>query len=58
MNTKRHKTVGAIATANVLVKKWLGLEFLEDTVKNAGNSQLQEIDASGTNLRSNNCKYC
>lgn len=41
------QTVGAIATANVLVKNGLGLEeFLEDTVKNAGNSQLQEIDAS------------
>lgn len=41
------QTVGAIATANVLVKNGLGLEeFLKDTVKNAGNSQLQEIDAS------------
>lgn len=41
------QTVQAIATANVLVKNGLGLEeFLEDTVKNAGNSQLQEIDAS------------
>lgn len=41
------QTVQAIATANVLVKNGLGLEeFLEDTVKNAGNSQLTEIDAS------------
>jgi zinc/manganese transport system substrate-binding protein len=39
--------VQAIATANVLVKNGLGLEeFLEDTVKNAGNSQLKEINAS------------
>lgn len=41
------QTVQAITTANVLVKNGLGLEeFLEDTVKNAGNSQLPEIDAS------------
>lgn len=39
--------VQAIATADVLVKNGLGFEeFLEDTVKNASNSQLQEIDAS------------
>ncbi|AFZ56921.1 zinc ABC transporter substrate-binding protein [Anabaena cylindrica FACHB-243] len=39
--------VKAIATANVLVKNGLGLEtFLTDTVKNAQNPQLVEIDAS------------
>lgn len=39
--------VGAIATAGVLVKNGMGLEeFLEATVKNAGNSKLKEIDAS------------
>ncbi len=39
--------VRAIATANVLVKNGLGLEeFLEDTVKNAQNPKLAEIDAS------------
>ncbi|WP_234301083.1 metal ABC transporter substrate-binding protein [Sphaerospermopsis aphanizomenoides] len=39
--------VKAIATANVLVKNGLGLEeFLKDTVKNAQNSKLVEIDAS------------
>ncbi|MFN7515502.1 MAG: metal ABC transporter solute-binding protein, Zn/Mn family [Dolichospermum sp.] len=39
--------VKAIATANVLVKNGLGLEeFLSDTIKNAGNSQLVEIDVS------------
>ena len=39
--------VKAIATANVLVKNGLGLEeFLENTVKNAQNSKLVEIDAS------------
>lgn len=39
--------VKAIATANVLVKNGLGLEeFLENTVKNAANSQLVEINAS------------
>jgi zinc transport system substrate-binding protein len=39
--------VKAIATANVLVKNGLGLEeFLEDTVKNAQNPNLTEIDAS------------
>ncbi|MEH2069473.1 MAG: metal ABC transporter substrate-binding protein [Nostoc sp.] len=41
------ENVKAIATANVLVKNGLGLEeFLEDTVKNAQNSKLVEIDAS------------
>lgn len=39
--------IQAIATANMLVKNGLGLEeFLEDTVKNAGNAQLKQIDAS------------
>lgn len=39
--------VQAIATANVLVKNGLGLEeFLAGTVKNAQNSQIQEIDTS------------
>lgn len=39
--------VQAIATANVLVKNGLGLEeFLEGTVKNAQNTQIQEIDTS------------
>lgn len=39
--------VQAIATADVLVKNGLGLEeFLETTVKNAGNNQLKEIDSS------------
>ncbi|MGM3307107.1 metal ABC transporter solute-binding protein, Zn/Mn family [Anabaena sp. WFMT] len=39
--------VKAIATANVLIKNGLGLEtFLTDTVKNAQNPQLVEIDAS------------
>lgn len=39
--------VQAIATADVLVKNGLGLEeFLEDTIKNAGNSRLNQIDAS------------
>ncbi|WP_256871968.1 metal ABC transporter substrate-binding protein [Nostoc sp. TCL26-01] len=41
------ENVKAIATANVLVKNGLGLEaFLKDTVKNAQNPQLKEIDAS------------
>ncbi|MEH2161758.1 MAG: metal ABC transporter substrate-binding protein [Nostoc sp.] len=41
------ENVKAIATANVLVKNGLGLEgFLENTVKNAENSKLAEIDAS------------
>ncbi|WP_420485256.1 metal ABC transporter solute-binding protein, Zn/Mn family [Iningainema tapete] len=41
------ENVKAIATANVVVKNGLGLEeFLEDTVKNAQNSKLIEIDAS------------
>lgn len=41
--------VQAIAQADVLVKNGLGLEeFLEDTVKNAGNSQLKQIDASNS----------
>jgi zinc/manganese transport system substrate-binding protein len=39
--------VKAIATADVLVKNGLGLEeFLADTVKNAGNAQLAQVDAS------------
>lgn len=39
--------VQAIATADVLVKNGLGLEeFLEDTVKNAGNSKLKQVEAS------------
>lgn len=39
--------VQAIAKANVLVQNGLGLEeFLEATVKNAGNTQLKQIDAS------------
>ncbi|MBE9004462.1 zinc ABC transporter substrate-binding protein [Fortiea sp. LEGE XX443] len=39
--------VKAIATANVLVKNGLGLEeFLENTIKNAQNSQLVEVDSS------------
>lgn len=39
--------VKAIATANVLVKNGLGLEeFLKNTVKNAQNNKLTEIDAS------------
>jgi zinc transport system substrate-binding protein len=39
--------VKAIATANVLVKNGLGLEeFLADTVTNAQNTKLVEIDAS------------
>ncbi|MFN6570421.1 metal ABC transporter solute-binding protein, Zn/Mn family [Dendronalium sp. ChiSLP03b] len=39
--------VKAIATANVLVKNGLGLEeFLADTIKNAQNPKLTEIDAS------------
>lgn len=39
--------VKAIANANILVKNGLGIEeFLEDTVKNAENSQLVEINAS------------
>ncbi len=41
------KNVKAIATANVLVKNGLGLEeFLKDTIKNAQNPKLREIDAS------------
>jgi zinc transport system substrate-binding protein len=41
------ENVRAIATANVLVKNGLGLEeFLENTVKNAQNPKLTEIDAS------------
>ena len=40
-------TVKAIATANVLVKNGLGLEeFLDNTIKNAQNTQLTQIDAS------------
>lgn len=39
--------VRAIATAKVLVKNGLGIEeFLEDTVKNAENPQLIQIDSS------------
>ncbi len=39
--------IQAIASANILVKNGLGLEaFLADTVKNAGNSKLLEIDTS------------
>jgi zinc/manganese transport system substrate-binding protein len=39
--------VKAIATANVLVKNGLGLEeFLENTIKNAQNPKLAQIDAS------------
>jgi len=41
------ENVKAIATANVLVKNGLGLEeFIDDTVKNAQNPKLTEIDAS------------
>ncbi|MEH2140019.1 metal ABC transporter substrate-binding protein [Nostoc sp.] len=41
------ENVKAIATANVLVKNGLGLEgFLENTVKNAQNAKLVEINAS------------
>lgn len=41
------ENVKAIATANVLVKNGLGLEkFLENTVKNAQNTKLAEIDAT------------
>jgi zinc/manganese transport system substrate-binding protein len=41
------ENVKAIATASVLVKNGLGLEeFLENTVKNAQNPKLTEIDAS------------
>ncbi|MFN6439690.1 MAG: metal ABC transporter substrate-binding protein [Nostoc sp. DedSLP01] len=41
------ENVKAIATANVLVKNGLGLEeFLADTIKNAQNSKLTQIDAS------------
>ncbi|WP_341531170.1 metal ABC transporter substrate-binding protein [Nostoc sp. UHCC 0302] len=41
------ENVKAIATAKVLVKNGLGLEqFLQDTVKNAQNPKLTEIDAS------------
>lgn len=40
-------TVQAIASSDVLVKNGLGLEeFLEDTVKNAQNPKLKQIDAS------------
>ena len=39
--------VQAIATSDVLVKNGLGLEeFLEDTIKNAGNSKLKQVEAS------------
>ncbi|MDZ8055207.1 MAG: metal ABC transporter solute-binding protein, Zn/Mn family [Aulosira sp. ZfuVER01] len=41
------ENVRAIATANVLVKNGLGFEkFLEQTVKNAQNPKLAEIDSS------------
>ncbi|MBD0388110.1 MAG: zinc ABC transporter substrate-binding protein [Nostoc sp. C3-bin3] len=41
------ENVKAIATANVLVKNGLGFEeFLENTVKNAENKKLTEINAS------------
>lgn len=41
------ENVKALATANVIVKNGLGLEeFLEDTVKNAQNAKLQQVDAS------------
>lgn len=41
------ENVKAIATANVLIKNGLGLEeFLEDTVKNAQNAKLKQVDAS------------
>ncbi|MBD2199987.1 MULTISPECIES: metal ABC transporter solute-binding protein, Zn/Mn family [Calothrix] len=41
------ENVKAIATANILVKNGLGLEeFLEETVKNAQNPKLTEIDTS------------
>jgi zinc transport system substrate-binding protein len=41
------KNVQAIASASILVKNGLGLEeFLQDTIKNARNSKLVEIDAS------------
>ncbi|MBW4600183.1 MAG: metal ABC transporter substrate-binding protein [Calothrix sp. FI2-JRJ7] len=41
------ENVKAIATANVLIKNGLGLEeFLEDTVKNAQNANLKQVDAS------------
>jgi zinc transport system substrate-binding protein len=43
----RPENVRAIATANILVKNGLGLEeFLEDTVKNAQNPQLAQVDSS------------
>jgi len=39
--------VQAIATADVLVKNGLGMEdFLDSTIQNAGNQNLQQIDAS------------
>lgn len=41
------ENVKAIATADVLVKNGLGLEeFLADTIKNAQNTKLRQIDAS------------
>ncbi|MBD3559377.1 zinc ABC transporter substrate-binding protein, partial [Planktothrix sp. FACHB-1355] len=41
------KDVQAIAQADVLVKNGLGLEeFLENTIKNARNTQLKQIEAS------------
>nr|WP_155707017.1 metal ABC transporter substrate-binding protein [Gloeocapsopsis dulcis] len=39
--------VQAIATADILVKNGLGMEdFLDSTIQNAGNPNLQQIDAS------------
>ena len=41
------KDVSAIAQADILVKNGLGLEeFLENTIKNAQNTKLKQIDAS------------
>ncbi len=43
----RSADVQAIATANILVKNGIGLEeFLENTITNANNPNLQEINAS------------
>jgi zinc/manganese transport system substrate-binding protein len=43
----RPADVQAIATANILVKNGIGLEeFLENTITNANNPNLQEINAS------------
>lgn len=41
------ENIKSITTANVLIKNGLGLEeFLEDTVKNAQNANLKQVDAS------------